>query len=307
MWYILSLNRNFREEMNSHTTPRKYTINDIKKSDENAVDFNFYSFEHFLKDAEHLTKSHRHDFHTFLLTESGKGSHTIDFEDYEIKPSRLFFINYDQIHSWNIKEPIKGSIILFSKSFYNLIYTGNENIKSDTAIENLPSYVDLSKEEMESWLSIFSRIEEEFTKSEKFSEEIICLLLKICVLNMERIAKGKDSFNSRVDHKSLLVEEFKKLVNRNYKEFKTTKDYAAELSITPNYLNALVKENLGKSAGTLIKNRVILEAKRLLSHSGLSVRQIALELGFSDNSHFGKYFKNSVGITPDRFRKNSNS
>lgn len=287
------------------STPKKYTITDIKKSGKKVVDFNFYSFEHFLKDAEHLTKSHRHDFYTFVLTVSGNGSHIIDFEEYEIKPKRLFFINYDQIHSWKINGPIQGKIILFSKAFYNLIYTGNNDIKSDTALENLPTYVDIPEERFSSWLSVCELIDNEFSKSEKFSEEIICLLLKTCVLKMERITENIKILDNYQNHKSIVVENFKKLVNKEYKELKTTKDYAEKLSITPNYLNALVKEQIGKPAGKVIKNRVVLEAKRLLSHSDLSVRQIALELGFSDNSHFGKYFKTSEGITPDTFRKNS--
>ncbi len=134
---------------------------------------------------------------------------------------------------------------------------------------------------------------------------MICLLLKTCVLKMERIAENSNPASSRTDHKSMLVDAFKKLVNVNFRELKTTSDYAHELSITANYLNALVKESLGKPAGTVIRNRVILEAKRLLSHSDLSVRQISLELGFTDNSHFGKYFKKSTGLTPDTYRKNS--
>ncbi|WP_332021158.1 helix-turn-helix transcriptional regulator [Kaistella sp.] len=291
--------------MKNTSPPRKYSIKNIKKTSQHVVDFNFYSFEQFLKDAEHLTKSHRHDFYTFVLTVDGVGSHIIDFEEYEIKPRRLFFINYDQIHSWKLDGPIHGKIILFSKSFYNLIYTGNSDIRSDTALEILPTYVDIEEEDFSSWLSVCGHIEHEFKKSEKFSEEVTCLLLKTCVLKMERIAENSNPASSRTDHKSMLVDAFKKLVNVNFRELKTTSDYAHELSITANYLNALVKESLGKPAGTVIRNRVILEAKRLLSHSDLSVRQISLELGFTDNSHFGKYFKKSTGLTPDTYRKNS--
>ena len=291
--------------MNNLSTLNKYSIKNIKNNQPHVVDFNFYSFEQFLKDAEHLTKSHRHDFYTFVLTIDGVGSHIIDFEEYEIKPRRLFFINYDQIHSWKLDGPIHGKIILFSKSFYNLIYTGNSDIRSDTALENLPTYVDIEEEDFSSWLSVCGHIEHEFKKSEKFSEEVICLLLKTCVLKMERIAKVSSSAVSRTDHKGMLVESFKKLVNANFRELKLTKGYAEKLSITPNYLNSLVKEVLGKPAGIVIRNRVILEAKRLLSHSDLTVRQISLELGFTDNSHFGKYFKKSTGFTPDNYRKNS--
>ena len=291
--------------MNNLSTLNKYSIKNIKNNQPHVVDFNFYSFEQFLKDAEHLTKSHRHDFYTFVLTIDDVGSHIIDFEEYEIKPRRLFFINYDQIHSWKITEPMEGRIILFSKSFYNLIYTGNTDIKSDTGLENLPAYVDIEEDDFSSWLSVCGHIEHEFKKSEKFSEEVICLLLKTCVLKMERIAKVSSSAVSRTDHKGMLVESFKKLVNANFRELKLTKGYAEKLSITPNYLNSLVKEVLGKPAGIVIRNRVILEAKRLLSHSDLTVRQISLELGFTDNSHFGKYFKKSTGFTPDNYRKNS--
>ena len=290
--------------MNKRDTLVKYSINNIKPDGEEVVDFAFYTFTHFLNDAEHLLELHRHDFYSYLLFLEGTGSHIIDFEEYEIRPNRLFFINYDQIHSWNINGDVKGYVILFSKTFYNLIFTGNDLVKSDTAVENLPVFVDIPGDGLQFWLNSCKNIQLEASKPEAFSKEIICLLLKTCVLKMDALADISKFENSKPDHKSSLVSDFKKLINRNFKEKKTTKDYAQELSITPNYLNSVVKDYLGKSAGTVIKNRIILEAKRLLSHTHLSVRQISLELGFSDNSHFGKYFKNVVGVTPETFRKN---
>lgn len=284
----------------------KYKIKNILADQQEVVDFSFYTFEHFLSEAKHLKESHRHDFYTFILSLEGSGSHIIDFEEFEIKPNRLFFINYDQVHSWDITSNVKGYIMLFSKSFYNLVYTGNNLLKSDTAVENLPVYADVDDKDLRFWLNICDNIQLEFEKGEGFSNEIICLLLKSCVLKMESAsADVQKEFNIN-DHKNRLVMQFRKLVNKHFREKKTTKDYAEPLSITPNYLNALVKEKLGKSAGTVIKNRIILEAKRLLSHTGLPVRQISLELGFTDNSHFGKYFKNATKTTPESFRKNFN-
>lgn len=281
----------------------KYEIKNIKQNGSDVVDFAFYSFSHFLQDAGHLSESHRHNFYSFIISLEGSGSHIIDFEEYEIKANRLFFINYDQIHSWKITSDVKGYIILFSKTFYNLIFTGNDLVKSDTAVENLPVFVDIPADGLKFWLNNCDNIQLEFQKPGEFSKEIICLLLKTCVLKMDELAEDSKCENIKPDHKSALVSDFKKMVYKNFKEKKTTKDYAEELSITPNYLNSVVKAYLGKSAGTVIKNRVILEARRLLSHTDLSVRQISLELGFTDNSHFGKYFKNSTGDTPETFRK----
>ncbi len=283
----------------------KYSIKNIKNDGNSVVDFSFYTFAHFLKNAKHLRESHRHDFYSFVLCVDGSGSHVIDFEEYEIKPNRLFFINYDQIHSWKNVAGIKGYVILFTKNFYNLIFTGNDLVKSDTAVENLPAFVDIGEDDMKFWLNTCENIKLEFKNDGSVSNEVICLLLKSCVLKMDSLTQGKTADLISADHKEKLVFEFKKLVNRHFKEKKSTKDYAELLSVTPNYLNALVKEYVGESAGTVIKNRVILEAKRLLSHTGLSVRQISLELGFTDNSHFGKYFKNRSRLTPETFRKNS--
>ncbi|PTS97440.1 AraC family transcriptional regulator, partial [Pedobacter sp. HMWF019] len=75
--------------------------------------------------------------------------------------------------------------------------------------------------------------------------------------------------------------------------------------ITPNHLNALCNDLLGKSAGEIIRERVILEAKRLLINLDLSVAEIAERLNFSDQSYFIKFFKKYEEITPEKFRKHN--
>jgi AraC-like DNA-binding protein len=60
---------------------------------------------------------------------------------------------------------------------------------------------------------------------------------------------------------------------------------------------------LGLSAGELIRNRTLLEAKRLLTNPQLSISDISFRLNFSDNSYFTKFFKKTEGVTPEEFRK----
>jgi len=62
---------------------------------------------------------------------------------------------------------------------------------------------------------------------------------------------------------------------------------------------------LGKSAGEVIRDRVILEAKRLLVNLDLTITNIAGKLNFADNSYFTKFFKKYTGQTPEDFRKNT--
>lgn len=75
------------------------------------------------------------------------------------------------------------------------------------------------------------------------------------------------------------------------------------LYVTPNHLYALCKDLTDLSAGELIRNRILLEAKRLLTNAKINVSEIAVDLGFADNSYFSKFFKKYEGVSPEVFRK----
>ncbi|NJO89493.1 MAG: AraC family transcriptional regulator [Chloroflexia bacterium] len=99
-----------------------------------------------------------------------------------------------------------------------------------------------------------------------------------------------------------MLNEFRKALNNKFSELKTSKEFAQLLNISPNYLNAICKDIYNKTVSEIIQERIMLEAKRLLSHTGLSVSEISYKLGFKDNSYFGRYFKKATGLPPEKFR-----
>ena len=78
---------------------------------------------------------------------------------------------------------------------------------------------------------------------------------------------------------------------------------SAHLSVTPNYLNEVVKKNTGRTAGHHIRQRVALEAKRMGRYSDIAMKEIAYNLGFSDCGHFSKFFKTATGVNFSDFKK----
>ena len=72
--------------------------------------------------------------------------------------------------------------------------------------------------------------------------------------------------------------------------------------MNPKYLSTVIKEISGKSAFEWINNYVILEAKSMLKSTGKTIQQISDELNFANQSFFGKYFKQHVGIPPSEYR-----
>lgn len=249
-----------------------------------------------------LKKHWRNRFYAAFLFKNGSGSLIIDDQLYELGKDRLFFLNYNQVYYFNPLSEPEGYAVLFTKTFYNYVYTGNKLIRSDTALTEMPRNIELvSSTKHEFWQNVYN-IKKEYSKNRMFNREIICMQLKIFILRFKRASTLRKEPNLPADHKKEIVEKFSELVNQFYTEFKTTAPYAEKLNLTPNYLNTLVKEQLALSAGRFIKNRVILEAERLLLHTTLSVTEISYELGFNDNSHFGKYFKTIHNISPNSYR-----
>jgi AraC-like DNA-binding protein len=251
----------------------------------------------------------KNKFYAVLLLNEGKGSFAIDNNIFQLASNMVFFINYNQVYHFQDVELCKGSVLLFTKSFYNHIYTGNKIIKSDTALAKMSPFIRLKAESRKDQWQSFEEIKREYQSTKSLFREIICLLLKAFVLKYIRYSDTNTQLNIQSDRKKILVNNFTNLVNLHFKELKTTSHYAKKLNLTANYLNSIVKENLDIPAGKFIKNRVILEAERLLLHTSLSVTEISYELGFSDKSHFGKYFKTEKKYSPNQYRiiKSQNS
>lgn len=255
-----------------------------------------------LLDRIDVKKHWRNRFYSIFIFKEANGSVIIDDMLYELKKDRMVFLNYNEVYYFTPSVEPEGYAVLFTKSFYNHVYTGNKLIRSDTAMAEMPQVIDLNNTSVAEFWQQFYLIRKEYGRKRLFTKEIICMQLKIFILRYIRAAKMMKERKLPADHKKEIVTKFSELVNKFYKELKTTAPYAEKLNLSPNYLNTLVKQHLALSAGQFIKNRVILEAERLLLHTNLSVTEISYELGFTDNSHFGKYFKSLTNKSPKIYR-----
>lgn len=95
------------------------------------------------------------------------------------------------------------------------------------------------------------------------------------------------------------------LVEEKFRHQRTLSDYARDLCISTKHLSALVKEISGRTAGSWIDSYVVLEAKRLLVNTDMSIQEISETLNFANQSFFGKFFKHNTGKSPSQFRKDN--
>jgi len=262
-------------------------------------------FAPYLEHHKNLHAAHRHTFYHVVFFTEGSGNHTVDFETFEVKPHQIYFMIPGQVHSWAFEGFTDGYIINFSDSFFHSFLLDANYCEKfsffsgdvSDAVINLPDEL-AAKSRV-----LFEDIIKEWESSPSQTTDLMrVLMLQLFILvnrfNGGGINKTPSSYNQT------LLKSFRKLIETHYKTLKLPKDYAELLYITPNHLNAICKDLLGQQSGELIRSRVILEIKRLLTNPQLTITEIASDLNFSDNSYFTKFFKKNEGVTPEEFRKN---
>lgn len=99
-----------------------------------------------------------------------------------------------------------------------------------------------------------------------------------------------------------IVSRFLKCVQENYREHRELGFYADQLGLSLKYMSHVIYEKTGRHPSKWIKDYVILEAKTMLRSGRYSIQQIAEELHFPNQSFFGKYFKETVGVSPKKWK-----
>ena len=234
---------------------------------------------------------HLHGFYEIIWFQKGSGTHYVDFNQYAIAPGTIIFISPGQIHSFDTKHDQEGYVLkICAELFDDFVSLSCVTVqdKDSAALEML-----------------IGAMQEELKKEDSLGHrEALHALVKLFVIMVRRsYAEINPSAPNphKVSYKAFL--NFRKLIEENYCRLHTVKDYASLLNVSSKTLTLYVNECSKYSPLELINNRIILEAKRLLRYSVLSVKEIAFRLGFEDPSYFAKFFKRLVKQSPADYRE----
>jgi AraC-like DNA-binding protein len=144
---------------------------------------------------------------------------------------------------------------------------------------------------------------EEFEGEDDVKLDMLRMLLVRLIIKLTRLAK-KQFVNGNLSPSSYdVLRQYCLLVERFYRKEKQVSYYAAQLHKSPKTL-AHTFSKLGQKAPLrVIRDRVMLEVRRLMLYTDKSVKEIGYELGFEDPAHFGKFVKQESGLTPGELKK----
>lgn len=239
---------------------------------------------------------HKHNFYHLVFITKGSGWHEIDFQRYQVKKGAFFFMLPAQVHSWSMSLNTTGIVIEFEKLS---MFKGIENNVISEALNPAKNYYLYSRKSFEDIDLLCSELLLEYEKELKNFEIMLTINLSKLLIMLSRNAEIKAP---KVTGVSKFRDEFTALVEQNFKTHHAPEFYSKALKLTPKSLNAKVNRILGKSVRDLIQERCILESKRLLAYSDLSVTEVALELGYEDPNYFTRFFKLKTKTNPGKFR-----
>lgn len=246
----------------------------------------------------HIFKPHKHDFFIIILFDQAKGVHTIDFQDYAIANRQVHVLFPNQVHTWRIEPDTTGYQLMIDKAFFER-FSPYLRFSASNYINH--PVISLSDESFNLLQYEFDAIKQELEAASSLQDVISARAAVIAAI----VSKEAELvFTAAKVYQSLpRLAKFTSLIDQHYKTQKQVSFYASELSISANYLNILCKKNLDVSATQLIQQRVLLEAKRLLQATDMSIKEIAFELGFVDHAYFSNFFKSQINLTPTAFRE----
>jgi len=262
-------------------------------------------FASYLAKHPNLHRAHGHSFYHMVVFTKGGGMHTIDFERFPVKRGAVYFMAPGQVHSWEFEGETDGYVINFSDSLFQSFLADNNYLgRFPFWSGNVSGSVfQLPEDALLYCTPLLDQLVLETTTAQAFNKDMIRVTLLSVFITIARAVGNTEERQDAHKPSLLLLQQFRKMVNQYYSQYKLPKDYAAMLYVTPNHLNALCNDLLGKAAGEVIRERILLEAKRRLVNADAGIAGIGYQLGFADNSYFTKFFKKYTGVTPEEFKR----
>jgi len=255
---------------------------------------------------DHLITPHRTNFYHIFLFENCQPTHFVDFEPKIIEPYTLLFIDKDRVHQFDQLLQYEGQVLIFTEAFFCTSESDTKFLRSSILFNDLAGKptIKLNKTDFEKFILICNSITDELGSPTDNSKHILLknLLHNFLLLSeREKRKQGYTELKKGADLDYTLL--FRDFLESNYTQLKSVSDYAQIICISEKRLGQATSKVLGKSPKEIINDRILLEAKRLLVHTNLSVKEIGQELGFKDPAYFVRYFKKNTETTPVEFRE----
>lgn len=251
-------------------------------------------------------RTERADFHVLIYVTAGRYRHMVDFETFECAAGSLLLLQPGQVHRFGNLTGWQGWLLIFRS---DVLQPKDAAVRLDELeffrqVEALPTHVQAAGAARQALTEAFERMAGD-AKLPAAAPAVNALLrsqLHALVIRLH-LVRARPALDERIEPIALKrFRRYRTTVEREYRRWHSVAQYANHLGCSQKSLSRATIEVAEMSAKSMLTQRIVLEAKRLLAHSLLPVAAIGEELGFDEATNFVKFFRRETGTTPGAFR-----
>nr|WP_256832820.1 helix-turn-helix domain-containing protein [Pseudomonas oleovorans] len=243
-------------------------------------------------------KPHRHgDLLQLLYVQAGEAELEIEGQVRQVDRASLQVVPALCVHGFRFSRDVQGYVLSLAQPLV-------EQLAQPLGLQWLQAPVCFEVDEQRRYLdALFESISQEYGRLQPARELMLQSLISVLLVAVARRQLARSEAQEPADGRGREhVQSFVQLLERHFREHLPIEHYASRLGISTAHLNALCRRLAGQSALQLINQRLLLEAKRCLVYTTMTVSQVSDSLGFSEPGYFSRFFKRGTGLAPKAFR-----
>jgi AraC family transcriptional activator of pobA len=263
------------------------------------------SIEELTKQVPFRHTPHRHDFYHFFWIESGNGTFSSDGRSYPLTRGSLIFVPPGQVHAWKWNDTFKGYVLCFEPAS---LFSGNDRpyhllhdlARFSATIKDRATF-QVAGSTYRVLRAAFKDLANESSGNAEFRSDMVRSQVTALLIRLHRLCLSTPSVEVQ-GYSTQVTNRFFLLLEKEEGKLQRTNYYRSALSVSPRVLVDSVLAETGKSPSAWIRDRTLLEARRLLAYTDLTISEIAYQLNFRNVSYFVRFYRRLAGVPPGASR-----
>ncbi len=250
---------------------------------------------------------HRHGYFTLIWCIDAIGTHMIDFENYALAADQLYIILPGQVHHIKPEGISKGWVVSFTQAFLDFNCVNSRLVDKLFLRRACTNHAALTVgDELRVSLNLYiTEMSKIYSSKHLMRYEQLGALLKLVLLScITHCVPPEQDYDVVSGGQVAIVQSFREAVMAHLRSLHKVGEYATLLGVSPGYLNEVVKESTGMAVKDYITAQLLIELKRMLVFTHLSIKEIAYYMGFNEPAHMSHFFKTHAHVSATDFREN---
>ncbi|NYS76433.1 helix-turn-helix domain-containing protein [Halomonas glaciei] len=249
-------------------------------------------------------RPHRHaDLVHILFISHGSVELELEGTSHRLQSASAIVVPAMAIHGFLFSPDVEGHIITLAKPLADHLHAlmGESSTLKKADFYSLPQ-----ANQAERIATLVAQIDQEYRQPAPGRNSLLEALIQALVVELSRLnAAGHTAkrYGPRQSDKGRQhIEHYQALVEAHYREQPSIEQLAVQIGVSSAHLNLLCRQLAGRSALQLLHERLLLEAKRQLTYTNMTIGQVSDSLGFSEPAYFTRFFKRNTALSPREFR-----